>query len=408
MATSERGASASKRRRADTQSATQQTQRRRLADAQIDTNLYDPDQDPGERRNIKRNYRDLHAKLNDSRSEFLQPGSKGLQDTLAAADDYFKNVKQTADATIDSRLLVGAADLAYRKVNTLALGDSSDGIDVDDFLTKCKTFMDRAVRDESATLTQRQRDDEDDEDSGDTLNWEYLGRNACVLYNSRPMVTSFLLGPLSVEKKVRQYSTQRRAREERAEPTNRSRTLQLTEEELDNQERQSLTQICGEISELLASTTAAGMASLNEEYDALTETPSDDEVVELMRKHNVTDNGGVPLFNFCINPRSFGQSVENMFYVSFLIKEGKAGLDYDGNGLPALVPANADRPLSERQQRDRSQTIFALSYEVWEDLTKSFSIDQSIIPHREDLVYEDGVIRDGPEPRVNDDSDMYD
>jgi hypothetical protein len=33
-----------------------------------------------------------------------------------------------------------------------------------------------------------------------------------------------------------------------------------------------------------------------------------------------------------INPDDFGQSVENCFYVSFLIKDGKAGIEVTNEG----------------------------------------------------------------------------
>lgn len=35
------------------------------------------------------------------------------------------------------------------------------------------------------------------------------------------------------------------------------------------------------------------------------------------------------LFRIIINPHSFSQSVENMFYLSFLIRDGKVSLDID-------------------------------------------------------------------------------
>src|SRR5436190_12057148 len=43
----------------------------------------------------------------------------------------------------------------------------------------------------------------------------------------------------------------------------------------------------------------------------------------------------INLFEFIVNPESFGQTVENMFYLSFLIRDGKASID-DESGQPIL------------------------------------------------------------------------
>lgn len=409
---------AAKRRRLD--GAESQSQRRKTIDKSLDTRYYDPDQDPEERRRTKRALRDLHSKLNDSRQEYLQAASTGLVETLQEADNLFENVKQTADATVDSRLLVAAADLSYKKINTLTLGDSSVGIDVDDFVTKCISFMKRPQRNgepedglPAGTQTQRRRRqqiDEDDDDNGDTMNWAYLGRNACVMYNSRPALSGFLLGPLSVEKKVRQQ-TQRRAREEKGEPTQRSRTLQLTEEELDNQEKQSLTAICTEILRLLEQAQEQGEKAVSEAFDPDVHT-DEAAMQQLFDRHNVTSDASIPLFKFCVNPKSFGQTIENLFYVSFLVKEGRAGLNYDGRGLPTIGVAG-ERNLEAHQEAQRNQSIFTMSFDIWEDVVESFGIDKCIIPHREDMVYEDGVLadthdnREGANGEDGEDEDMY-
>jgi non-structural maintenance of chromosomes element 4 len=39
------------------------------------------------------------------------------------------------------------------------------------------------------------------------------------------------------------------------------------------------------------------------------------------------DLGEYNLFKFVVNPNDFGQSVENVFYLSFLIKEGVVALE---------------------------------------------------------------------------------
>ena len=46
-----------------------------------------------------------------------------------------------------------------------------------------------------------------------------------------------------------------------------------------------------------------------------------------------TEHGPVELWRFVLNPQSFGQTVENLFYVSFLVKDGQAKLDIKNGTL---------------------------------------------------------------------------
>ncbi|KIW81808.1 hypothetical protein Z517_04834 [Fonsecaea pedrosoi CBS 271.37] len=387
---------------------------------------YDPDQDPEERRQVRKGLRSLYAELHDSSTEYLQPDSNGLEETLIRLDGIYKNVKQTSEATIDSRLLVKTADLSYRKINNLTLGDGMIGVDVDDFVTKCIMFMKQGNEPETAyfdaptsTQTQSQRrrrhQDADEEDEGDTMNWEYLGKNACFLYNSRPCLTGFLLGPLSVQKKIRQQ-TQRKAREARTEPTQAVRPVELGDEDLQKQESANLTEICTEIARLLEKSMTTGQENAEREVNEVDEVLSEQQTRELLRRNEIADNGCVPLFNFCVNPKSFGQTVENMFYVSFLIKEGKVALVLDSDGMPTLglVP---EKSLAERQETQRNQAIFTLDFDVWEDIVKTFGIQKSIVPHRREEKYDDGILdyahmeddadRREEEEEEEEDSDAY-
>ena len=361
---------------------------------------YDPEQNPDQRRRTKRKLRDLASALNDNRSEYLQSDNRGLIETLTQADKLYENVRQTADATIDSRLLVTAADLSYKKIQTLTLGDSSVGVDVDDFVIRCISFMQKGIdganRDEAPTSTQTQRrrrqqaEDDEEADNGDWMNWDYLGRRACFLHNSRPCLSGFLLGPLSVQKKVRQ-PTQRRAKEAQTQPSQQLRPIELQQEEVDQQESASLSTICTEIRILLHRHLEQAETTVTDLLEARDDDPTESEVHKLMYEHGLAADGGVPLFKFCVNPQSFGQTVENMFYVSFLVKEGRVGLNFDGYGLPTLIPAT-EKSVQERQETQRNQTVLPMSFEVWGELIESFGIKNSIIPHRKDQNYDDGTI----------------
>ena len=298
-------------------------------------------------------------------------------------------------------MLVTAADLSYKKTNELALGDSSTGIDVDEFVSKCISFMRRRTQPErhqeqgsagsSGSQSQRRRGradaDMDEEEDADQYNWEHLGRHACFPFNARPCLSGFLLGPLSVQKRVRQQ-TQRRAREARANPANAVRPQELQEEDLEKQETANLTVICGEIRNLLGRVQKKGKQAV----EAIVEDGDleEEDLLDLMREHGISDNECVPLFDFCVNPKSFGQTVENLFYVSFLIKEGSVGLDFDGRGMPTL---GLTRPKSvqERQGAPRNQAVFTLDFDMWREIVESHGITKSLIPHRIEEEYDDGT-----------------
>ena len=56
------------------------------------------------------------------------------------------------------------------------------------------------------------------------------------------------------------------------------------------------------------------------------------------------DQEAIYYFQFVVDPSSFGRTVENVFYVSFLVKEGKVKIFYDDETrLPKIVPVKAKR-----------------------------------------------------------------
>jgi non-structural maintenance of chromosomes element 4 len=336
----------SKRKRADTQSGTGDNYRRRTESATAeaepdddDLSTYNPEQPMAERRRIHRGFQDLARNMTENKDEFLKPESTGLHETLRRANQLSKQVKQTTDATIDSRLLADTADLSYRKTLLLTQGNRVGSIDVDEFVSKCVTYMQqgRGIQDDdapelSSTQRYRRRDDGNEVgDDGDMLNWEHLGRFAALPHIYRPAMPGFLLGPLSTEKKVRMIT-------KRTAPL-RLNSLQEVRPEVINNEvlaakENELTAICAGIFQQLK----RAQARVQEEVMEIIERDDLDEleVQKMMHLHGLRSTGGIDLMKFITNPKSFGQSVENMFYVSFLIREGQVGMDFDEHGIPAL------------------------------------------------------------------------
>lgn len=408
----------SKRKRASEREVSLERNRRRRTvevddGSDCDLDDYDPDQDVEERRHLRKGLRDLSRTLTENRSEYLTPTSTGLRDTLIKANNFSGRVKQTSDATIDSRLLVTTADLSYKKTLALVAGDTSQGVDLEDFVSKCKQYMERGERagqvESQPSLapnsTQRRRrrqdyDEEDQDENGDMLNWEYLGRYACLPHNSRPSVPGFLYGPLSLEKRARKVVVRKAA----LRPNNLQETRPevLRAGDIEKSENANLTTLCRQILSRLKEVredAAAAAAAEADSEDGMTTKQED----ELLDRHGISRTGGIAYFKFVINPLSFGQTVENLFYVSFLIRDGKVGVDHDERGMPYLglsfVPyfryliryLIADDRKEITQPGTRSETtsgpskhqaVIALDMTSWEELIDLYDITESMIPHR--------------------------
>lgn len=69
-------------------------------------------------------------------------------------------------------------------------------------------------------------------------------------------------------------------------------------------------------------------------------------------------NGKQPIgyFNFVIDPDCFSTTIENMFYVSFLVKEGQARIVIDeATSLPTIAPVRRRGALTEENHHVRNQ-----------------------------------------------------
>ncbi|KAK1750282.1 Non-structural maintenance of chromosomes element 4 A [Echria macrotheca] len=364
----------------------------------VDLEAYDPDQSMQERREIQRTLRDLQQKLRENPDEFMQADPQALLDYFNQTDRIVKNVKQTAEAAIDARGLVIAADLGARRVQRLTSGAVGNGLDVDEFVSKCITFMSHGQgidNDEAPELSSTQRwrrqpgrrahesDDEDDMgDEGDMMNWAHLGRYATVTNIRRPALPGFLMGPLSIEKKARK--TAQRSAPFKVSNLREVRPQELNAEDLKKSDKNDLPSICRKIYEKLKIAQEEAQDAAEREIEGGEDSDAEQEV---LNRHALRSTGGIDLLKFVVNPHSFGQTVENMFYVSFLIREGSVRLQFDDNGLPAIEPVRKESSSSAAQSRHgamRHQAIMSIDMEIWKDVIDAFNIKEPMIPHRQE------------------------
>ncbi|CAH0552909.1 unnamed protein product [Brassicogethes aeneus] len=80
----------------------------------------------------------------------------------------------------------------------------------------------------------------------------------------------------------------------------------------------------------------------------------------------------IKYYDYVIDTQSFSDTVENMFYCSFLIRNGKAQLDLDKHGNPLIKPIGKSAAKEYRQNGGaNSQVITTISIEEWKKFNKA-------------------------------------
>ncbi|ANB13585.1 Nse4p [Sugiyamaella lignohabitans] len=122
-----------------------------------------------------------------------------------------------------------------------------------------------------------------------------------------------------------------------------------------------------------------------------------DLLVELEEEQEPEDDGSIApisLLEFILNPFSFSETVENLFFVSFLIKIGKVSLDHN-DGIPVIAVVKDNEPTQRDtaaknnpsaksgQNATRTQLIIDLDMETWKELCDIYDdVEEPAIPSR--------------------------
>eukprot|EP00092_Neocalanus_flemingeri_P084600 GFUD01106315.1.p1 GENE.GFUD01106315.1~~GFUD01106315.1.p1 ORF type:complete len:173 (-),score=52.04 GFUD01106315.1:125-643(-) len=92
------------------------------------------------------------------------------------------------------------------------------------------------------------------------------------------------------------------------------------------------------------------------------------------------ETGRMPLdyFRFVMDPDSFGTSIENIFHVSFLVKEGKVAIFVSKEtGLPMIMPVRSN--YMQGQEENNDQLVMNICMEDWVRIVDRLGIEESVI-----------------------------
>jgi Uncharacterized conserved protein len=275
----------------------------------------------------------------------------------------------------DSEAFKETSDFAAMNVRNMKLDDAGVSIGVKEFVGNLKKFMtDTAFVKEDEDRSEVPEDYEDEEELNNGLstkedrfnqfNWLKLG----VLYlqtSKKVILTDFLNGPLSTERK-------------KIAP--RTRNVDDTQSTY--------------------STTAQRVQASEIDHDVEQNTAT---MVKSVYQTFIKRDESKPVnfFEFFINPDSFSQSVENLFYTSFLIKDARLKLFLDKDGIPNVFRVSDQECSDAKEQLKSIETnhhIATFDYKTWQNLIREFNITTSFLDHRGEV--EDTFPEEDMEPEV--------
>ncbi|CAH0698536.1 unnamed protein product [Spodoptera exigua] len=90
------------------------------------------------------------------------------------------------------------------------------------------------------------------------------------------------------------------------------------------------------------------------------------------------NNRPLSYFHAVLDPTSFSRSVENIYHVSFLVRDGKVSITLDNeNGLPFITPLTPSQQESDKS--GEKQFIVSIDMRRWQDLVSAFDIHEPLM-----------------------------
>ncbi|KAL8142903.1 hypothetical protein V2J09_015935 [Rumex salicifolius] len=289
-----------------------------------------PDQDVAERRAIRRRFRDVKNLINEEREEIYRPGSDKFDSIINEVQALHQQVHKPREQVADAEALL---DITNNLLTTVK-AHKSEGVTPGDFINLLvRDFGQQDIANGSA------------EGSGYTILWKELGLAVSHVLKRAPGCCT-MLGPMDVEFKQKQRRTGVRMKRDRSAEKERPEELSNKKEEMTDTDKNMAT------------------------------------MFNVLKK-----NRKVQLENLILNRNYFAQTVENLFALSFLVKDGRAEITVDEDGNHFVVPKNAPAANAVASgQVSYCHFVFRFDFRDWKLMLDSVKEGEELMPHRQPTV----------------------
>lgn len=95
-------------------------------------------------------------------------------------------------------------------------------------------------------------------------------------------------------------------------------------------------------------------------------------VIQVMYKD---DPVPIDYFELVVNPMSFGHTIENMFHLAFLVKDGFVRIFLNENQIPVVEPVDQNSESHHHGEKKCNQVMVSLSMDEWRDIINIYQLE---------------------------------
>ncbi|KAK9122658.1 hypothetical protein Sjap_012260 [Stephania japonica] len=277
-----------------------------------------------ERRALRSKYLAMKNLINDEKEDLSRVDSDKFTSIISEVENLHQLVQKPREQVADAEALLDIANTLVTSVRS----HSNEGVTPSDLVTSLLQSFGQHNGSSSTA------------EPSASIDWKSFGLSVSHIFNRVPGCCT-MLGPMDTELKQRKAVV----RQKRVRPTESARP-----EELNNNNTDGKTD------------TDKNMAAM----------------FNILKKKR-----SARLEHLVLNRNSFAQTVENLFAMSFLVKDGRVEITVDDNGHQLVFPKNAPSHSSVVSgEVPYRHFVFRLDYKDWKTMVDMFRSDEELMPHR--------------------------